>query len=98
MAKRNVTLQLPDREPGEPDITEEQITEIKGHGHEIDTAYLRGLGRYQAAVLLRRIAEKERELAWSLIDAPRKRRKKLAWFLVVLIAIAIALMLPYCTH
>ena len=62
MAKFTVKFDLPDREPDEPDITGEQFIENKSHETCLDNAFLRNLGRYQAAVLIRKIEENKRNL------------------------------------
>ena len=96
MAKFNVKIDLPDREPGEPDITEEQFTELKGHDVGLESTSLRSLGKYQAAVLLCKIEE------YKLSGAPEQWTKKTpkqygcGWTLFIALGIIFAL--SQCHH
>jgi hypothetical protein len=99
MAKIRVTIQMPDREPGEPDITEDQIAEIKSHDADVKTAFLRTLGRYQAAVFIRQIAEKQLEIAFGATDdRPAKRSGCLSLMGWVTVGLAICWLFSLCSH
>lgn len=58
----NVRVALPDRMPDEPDVTPEQLRELRALGDACDPAEEEALGTWQAAYLIQRLREERRDL------------------------------------
>lgn len=75
--RQAVTIEFPDREEGEPQITEEQIEELKAISEgSASTKEVKKLGRWQAACAIEKIKEAKCSLGFKIGYEYMEKKKR----------------------
>ena len=92
-----VRVALPQRMPGEPDATPEQVEEIARLATNVDKADATTLGTWQAVYLIQRLREERRELearaAKTAVEMQAQRNQGI--FLLIVIVVLLAALLSW---
>lgn len=97
----NVNVSLPERMPGEPDASPEQMRELERLGTVSKPSALAGLGTWQAAYLIQRLREERRDLeARALSTAEQEQASRDArgagWIVFAVLAAAAVIIFRAC--
>lgn len=92
----DVKVALPERMPGEPDASPDQIEELGRLAKDMDLTKARQLGTWQAAYLIQRLREEMRDLEARTTTAAlemqtQRNNKGCLW--VILMSVAVALLI-----
>lgn len=92
----DVQVSLPERMPGEPDVSPEQVAELGRLSHAADADRVATLGTWQAAYLIQRLREEQRDLetratSTALEMQARRDNRGCLWVILVIVAIALVM-------